>query len=354
MIDKAPAADGGGSRGAVPTGWRVRFAHHRITLEDGHQIGVSVGGRGVPLVFFHGIGMNRRAYLRLLNRLPQLGFLVVAIDAPGHGESLAPPRGQDTFSRRVSITERVLDALGIERAVLVGHSMGGRTAAELAARRPERTLAVVLIDPALGDEFDEDRSRVRSPLKLGAGLAAGVADLARDRVGLKNLDYVYHVQNVGSVMLHTLLRPGDFMAAAKAIATADLSAIAMRRIAHNKTPVAIVHGEKDMLVSLQSALGAAQLSGAVLVTLPKAFHSWVLTTPWTFSAIMAQLLSERRLGPDVYKALARCAATLPTPEKPGTLYRRGAAALSMSPPLSVIGAAEPRQQHRYHEFRIWE
>lgn len=354
MNERTPTAEVAAGPRRVPPGWRVRFAHHRITLDDGHRIGVSVGGRGVPLVFFHGIGMNRRAYLRLLNRLPQLGFLVVAIDAPGHGDSLAPPRGQDTFGRRVAITERVLDALGIERAVLVGHSMGGRTAAELAARRPERTLAVVLIDPALGDEFDEDRSRVRSPLKLGAGLAAGVADLARDRVGLKTFDYVYHVQNVGSVMMRTLLRPGDFMAAAKAIASADLSAIALRRIAHNRTPVAIVHGEKDMLVSLQSAAGAAHLSGAALVTLPRAFHSWVLTTPWTFSAIMAQLLAERRLGPDLYKALARCAATTPTPEKPGTLYRRGSPALSMAPPLSVIGAAEPRQQHRFHEFRIWE
>lgn len=354
MKEQTPAAEVGESRGAIPAGWRVRFAHHRITLDDGHRIGVSVGGRGVPLVFFHGIGLHRRAYLRLLNRLPQLGFLVVAIDAPGHGESLAPPRGQDTFGRRVAITERVLDALGIERAVLVGHSMGGRTAAELAARRPERTLAVVLIDPALGDEFDEARARVRSPLRMGAGLAAGVADLARDRVGLRHFDYVYHAQNIGSVMMRTLLRPGDFLAAAKAIATADLSAIAMRRIAHNKTPAVVVHGEKDMLVSLQSALGAAQLGGAVLVTLPRAFHSWVLTTPWTFSAIMQQLLAERRLGPEVYKAMARCAATTPTPDKPGTLYRRGAPALSMAPPLSVIGAAEPRQQRRYHEFRIWE
>lgn len=354
MTDQTPPTHVDDTTGVVPSGWRVKFAHHTIALDDGHRIGVSVGGRGVPLVFFHGIGMNRRAYLRLLNRLPQMGFLVVAIDAPGHGDSLAPPRAQDTFGSRVAITERVLDALGIQRAVLVGHSMGGRTAAELAARRPERTLAVILIDPALGDEFDDARSRVRSPLKMGAGLAAGVADLARDRVGLKNFDYVYHAQNVGALFVRALLRPGDFLAAAKAIATADLSAIAMHRIAHNQTPVAIVHGEKDMLVSLQSAAGAAQISGAVLVTLPRAFHSWVLTTPWTFSAIMHQLLSEHRLGADLDKALARCATSTPTPEKPGVLYRRGAPVLSMAPPLRVIGAAEPRQQHRYHEFRIWE
>lgn len=62
---------------------RVRLSHHVIRLDDGHQVGVSVGGRGVPLVFLHGLGLSRRAYLRLLSRVAALGFLVVAVDTQG-------------------------------------------------------------------------------------------------------------------------------------------------------------------------------------------------------------------------------------------------------------------------------
>jgi pimeloyl-ACP methyl ester carboxylesterase len=55
--------------------------HHVIKLADGHLVGVSLAGGGVPLVFLHGIALNTKIYARMLRDLPQLGFLVVAIDA---------------------------------------------------------------------------------------------------------------------------------------------------------------------------------------------------------------------------------------------------------------------------------
>jgi pimeloyl-ACP methyl ester carboxylesterase len=192
-----------GATAHVPSGARIEFAHHLIELDDGRQVGVSVGGHGVPLVFFHGIGMNRHVYLKLLSRLPQLGFLVIAIDAPGHGESFAPKAGENTFAHRIGFTERILDGLGIERAVLVGHSMGGRTAAELAARRPERALAVILIDPAIGAAFDASRRRIASPRRTGAALAAAVGDTMTDRVGLRRLDHVRHLRTLGKLFMST-------------------------------------------------------------------------------------------------------------------------------------------------------
>ena len=63
-----------------------------MTLDDGHKVGVTVGGKGVPLVFLHGIALSGRAYVRLLSRLAGMGFLVVALDAAGHGVTPNLPR----------------------------------------------------------------------------------------------------------------------------------------------------------------------------------------------------------------------------------------------------------------------
>ena len=81
---------------------RVRLSHHVMTLDDGHRVGVTVGGQGVPLVFLHGIALSGRAYVRLLSRLAGMGFLVVALDAAGHGVTPNLPRNAADLSHRVA------------------------------------------------------------------------------------------------------------------------------------------------------------------------------------------------------------------------------------------------------------
>ncbi|KBZ61140.1 hypothetical protein K875_04091 [Mycobacterium [tuberculosis] TKK-01-0051] len=339
-------------RTPVPPGSRIRFAHHLVELGDGRRVGVSVGGHGVPLVFFHGIGMNRRVYMKLLSRLPQLGFLVVAIDAPGHGETFAPRIGEHTFAHRIAVTERILEGLGIERAVLVGHSMGGRTAAELAARHPERALAVVLIDPAIGAAFDASRVRIASPMRTGAALAAAVGDTIVDRVGLRRRDQVRYMRTLSKLFFNTATHPATFASAAKAIARADDSATALKALRTANTRVVIFHGEQDKIVPLASAVDAASLSGALLVTLPKAYHSWVLNTPWTFTEILSRLIAENRLGGDL-----RSATSPPRrgvgPDSEG-MSRPDALVHGLTPRISVLGSAYPQRRRMYHRYRIWD
>src|ERR1700739_3764968 len=134
---------------------RSRLAHPLMEREDGHEVGVSVGGAGVPLVFMHGLAVSRRAYLRMLSRVAGLGFLVIAIDAAGHGETRNLPRSAADLADRVDLTVRTLHALGVGQGVCAGHSMGGRMAIQLAAVAPERVLAAVLFDAAAGSSFDE-------------------------------------------------------------------------------------------------------------------------------------------------------------------------------------------------------
>lgn len=88
---------------AVPTSW---LSHYRLSLPDGHCVGISIGGHGVPLVFLHGIALNKSVYLRFLSRLSELNFRVIAIDAAAHGHTAPRPRGP--FGTRVDLTLRTL------------------------------------------------------------------------------------------------------------------------------------------------------------------------------------------------------------------------------------------------------
>src|ERR1700740_1683708 len=110
----------------VPAFALPKLARHLVTLDDGHQVGVAICGRGVPLVVAHGFSAEGILYAQTLSRIVDLGFKVVAIDVAGHGGTLGLPTGADTLDSYSKLLGRVLDHLGIERAVLAGHSMGGR------------------------------------------------------------------------------------------------------------------------------------------------------------------------------------------------------------------------------------
>jgi pimeloyl-ACP methyl ester carboxylesterase len=323
-------------------------------MPDGRQVGVSVGGCGVPLVFFHGIGMNRHVYLRLLSRLPHLGFLVVGIDAPGHGDTFLPAPGARSFAARMAATDEILDALGVRRALLVGHSMGGRTAAELAAGRPERAIAVVLINPALGAAFDAARNRISSPVETASGLLGGMLDIVRDRVGLRRFGMVRQLRMIGGRSVSTIAHPRVFLSTARAIVEADESARALGVLRQNGLPVAVVHGERDMVVPLESAIDVARLSNGTLVTLPDAYHSWVLPSPWTFVQILQQLVVRGLLGAELRSALDEVGRHGTEAAISAQYLVDRAAVLDLAPPVRVIGGALPRNDAVYHDYRIWD
>src|ERR1700752_4698871 len=160
---------------------RIRLSHHLMELEDGPQVGVSVGGAGVPLVFMHGLALSRRAYVRMLSRVAGLGFLVIAIDAAGHGDTRNLPRNAADLADRVDLTVRTLDALGVRQAVFAGHSMGGRMAIRLAAVGPERVLAGVLFVAAAAAAFDQAVAGVlNSPPRALRAIAIGGYDTHKD------------------------------------------------------------------------------------------------------------------------------------------------------------------------------
>ena len=104
-------------------------------------------GNGTPVVFIHGFGASMYGWRYQLPPIVAAGYRVVAFDNRGFGFSDKPAHGY-TNAAYAHLVVSLLDSLGISSAVLIGHSMGGAIAAEVALRYPDRVRGLVLIDAA--------------------------------------------------------------------------------------------------------------------------------------------------------------------------------------------------------------
>ncbi len=131
--------------GFVGVGKPTPGDYDSFTASDGQVVPVCVLGDGPPLVLVHGVGCSHRDWMPVARRLAQR-HCVLAWDARGHG-SCRPVRGSITLPRLASDLAEMLDHFGLERAVLVGHSMGALTLMQyLHSYGTQRVGAVALVD----------------------------------------------------------------------------------------------------------------------------------------------------------------------------------------------------------------
>ena len=234
-----------------------------MTLDDGHRVGVTVGGRGVPLVFLHGIALSGKAYVRLLSRLAGMGFLVVALDAAGHGVTPNLPRNAADLSDRVDLTLRALDALGVRRAVFMGHSMGGRMVIQLAAVAPERVLAAVLLNAAAGSAFDQSiRAPVRSPRRAARAVLNAAYDAPGDPRRLPAEERKRYMRQMASELARNARTPLGLPGAVRAIVASGDYTPMLEAMRENEVTTIVVHGENDLVVPFESAEDMADRADA--------------------------------------------------------------------------------------------
>jgi pimeloyl-ACP methyl ester carboxylesterase len=106
-------------------------------------------GAGPAVVLLHGLTATRRYVVMGSRVLERSGLEVIAYDARGHGTSTpAPDPGDYGYEQLALDLEAVLGALGVERALLAGASMGAHTAVRFTLRHPERVGALALITPS--------------------------------------------------------------------------------------------------------------------------------------------------------------------------------------------------------------
>lgn len=120
-----------------------------------HGVGISTldsGGDGPVVLLLHGLSSSIGFWERQIPAFAAAGYRVIAPDLPGYGASDRPdaPYTPPWFADQVL---GLLDALGVQQAAVVGHSMGGQIAITLALAHPERLRALVLVAPAGVERF---------------------------------------------------------------------------------------------------------------------------------------------------------------------------------------------------------
>ncbi|HET7374163.1 MAG TPA: alpha/beta fold hydrolase, partial [Gemmatimonadaceae bacterium] len=145
--------------------------HAGFAPARGANLCYQVAGSGPPVVLLHGFSFDRRIWDDQMDALTP-HYTVVRYDLRGFGKS---PPGSTAYTHADDLTA-VMDHLGIERAALVGLSLGGGAAINFAITRPERVSALVAVAPSLGgikwsDEFVAAHAAIRSAAQ-GQGIHA--------------------------------------------------------------------------------------------------------------------------------------------------------------------------------------
>lgn len=132
------------------------------------------GGAKPPVVLLHGMTDNGLCWARVARRL-EAAYDLIMLDARGHGLSDAPDSGYTAEDHAPDVAG-VVRALGLERPVLIGHSMGAATAAATAAHFPGLVRAAILEDPPWGGP-----PNTQAPEQRAARVAAWRADIVRNK-----------------------------------------------------------------------------------------------------------------------------------------------------------------------------
>ena len=145
-----------------------------VLQHAGVRLAVEDTGEGIPVLLLHGLTASRRYVVMGSTVLQRSGHRVIAYDARGHGRSSpAPAPSAYEYADLGADALAVLDAAGVERAVLAGASMGAHTLLWLALHAPERVGAVVVITPAYEPDHNDDLDRLARWDALADGLRDG-------------------------------------------------------------------------------------------------------------------------------------------------------------------------------------
>jgi pimeloyl-ACP methyl ester carboxylesterase len=258
-------------------------------------------GRGPAVVLIHGILGSRRSWAQLVSLL-ELDFTVVAPDLFGHEGAPSPGRDYSLGGHAGRLRD-LLDALGIARVTLVGHSLGGGVAMQFAWLFPERCERLVLISSGgLGRDLGLilraptlHGAEWVLPLVSAAWLHRGGQLLARrlGRFGLRsgaNIEELWR----GYVSLGDAAVRRAFLATIRTVADPrgqTVSALPrLPALAH--LPVLLVWGARDRLIPVAHGIAAQQaIPGSRLEVFEGAGHAPHLSDPPRFAALLREFVA---------------------------------------------------------------
>jgi pimeloyl-ACP methyl ester carboxylesterase len=248
-------------------------------------------GSGSPLLLIHGLGYARWGWEPVLPGLAAR-FDVLLFDNRGIGESDAPP-GPYTAAEMASDAIRVLDEAAVERAHVVGTSLGGMVAQEFALAYPERVDRLVLACTTPGGPKAHAMPQATIALMAEAATLEPAVALRRFvENALAPATVAARPALVDTIMAHRLAtaqQPVAWAAQAAAGATFD----AYDRLGALEAPTLVQHGEADVVVDPRNAdLLVALLPEARLERFPGAGHLFFWEQPERFVASVAAFLDD--------------------------------------------------------------
>ncbi|MDX8537331.1 alpha/beta hydrolase [Mesorhizobium abyssinicae] len=126
---------------------RLVPARGKFVEIDGNRIHYVEEGEGRPIVFLHGLGAQLHHFRHTLFGRFGPGYRVIALDRPGSGYSVRAGDATGRLPEQAEIVRRFIDRLGLEKPLVVGHSLGGAIALTLAVEHPGTISGIALLAP---------------------------------------------------------------------------------------------------------------------------------------------------------------------------------------------------------------
>lgn len=237
-------------------------------------------GHGAPLLLIQGLGYARWGWEPVVPLLAE-SFDVLVYDNRGIGESDAPP-GPYTVAQLAADAVQVLDEAGVERAHVVGTSLGGMVAQELALAHPERVGKLVLVSTTPGGpEAFPMPERTVQLMTGGATLRQFVENALAPRAD----------EAIVERILAHRERTAQPLEAWQAQAAAGAAFDAYDRIGGIRAPTLVLHGTEDAVVDPRNSahLGRA-IPGARVELFPGGGHIFWWEQPEEFARVVTEFL----------------------------------------------------------------
>src|SRR3954471_3926323 len=263
----------------------------------GHRAIYRTVGSGPPVVLIHGMVNSSRHWEEVALRLADR-YQVIAPDLIGHGDS-ARPRGDYSLGAHAASIRDLLAAIGVDRATIVGHSLGGGVAMQFFYQFPQRVERLGLVSSGgLGHEVSPLLRTVALP---GVSAVLGVAahrrvldalDRAAPRLGSRGV-YVRAVARA----LRPLEQPGAreaFVQTLRAVIDVRGQRVSAtdRLYLLSQMPTLIVWGERDNTIPLAHGRAAHEaVPDSRFVTLPRAAHFPHLEDPAGLADVLLDFLA---------------------------------------------------------------
>ncbi|WP_197355859.1 alpha/beta fold hydrolase, partial [Streptomyces clavuligerus] len=273
----------------------------------GYRQAYRMAGRGDAVVLIHGIGDSSSTWAEVMPSLAGR-YRVIAPDLQGHGAS-AKPRGDYSPGAYANGIRDLLSALGVERATLVGHSLGGAVAAQFAYQFPERTERLVLV--ASGGIGRQLTPLLRAATLPGAGLVLAALRLPTVRWQLEQYLRLLRAFDTDlGVDATDLMRAIDALPDAGSRSAfvrtlragvdwrGQVATLLDRSYLTQGMPTMIVWGGRDVVIpAVHASLGHVSMPGSRLEMFTEAGHFPFRTDPERFLSVLHDFISTTEPAP---------------------------------------------------------